>query len=431
MKQAYVIGAGLAGSEAAWQLAERDIKVTLYEMKPVKHSAAHHEDTFAELVCSNSLRSNALTNAVGVLKEEMRTIGSLIMAKADENQVPAGSALAVDRERFSQAVTDAINSHPNITVVHEEVDHIPDEPCVIATGPLSSQAMVDAIGSLIDQKYCYFYDAAAPIVTADSIDYSKAYFKSRYDKGSADYLNCPMTLDEFNAFYEAVITAKTADLHSFEKEIYFEGCMPFEVMAKRGRDTLLFGPMKPVGLEKDGVRPYAVVQLRRDNAESSLYNIVGFQTHLTWGEQKRIIHMIPGLENAEIVRYGVMHRNTYIDSPVILNEGYQYKNRKDLFFAGQMTGVEGYIESAASGMLAGINLAHVLHEEPLAPPDRDTMIGAMSYYVSHADPAHFQPMNANFGIMHLSANVKKKDRKAAYAPQSLALIRQMKESHVL
>ncbi|MDD6675430.1 MAG: methylenetetrahydrofolate--tRNA-(uracil(54)-C(5))-methyltransferase (FADH(2)-oxidizing) TrmFO [Lactimicrobium massiliense] len=431
MKQAYVIGAGLAGSEAAWQLAERDIKVTLYEMKPVKHSAAHHEDTFAELVCSNSLRSNALTNAVGVLKEEMRTIGSLIMAKADENQVPAGSALAVDRERFSQAVTDAINSHPNITVVHEEVDHIPNEPCVIATGPLSSQAMVDAIGSLIDQKYCYFYDAAAPIVTADSIDYSKAYFKSRYDKGSADYLNCPMTLDEFNAFYEAVITAKTADLHSFEKEVYFEGCMPFEVMAKRGRDTLLFGPMKPVGLEKEGVSPYAVVQLRRDNAESSLYNIVGFQTHLTWGEQKRIIHMIPGLENAEIVRYGVMHRNTYIDSPVILNEGYQYKNRKDLFFAGQMTGVEGYIESAASGMLAGINLAHVLHEEPLAPADRDTMIGAMSYYVSHADPAHFQPMNANFGIMHLSANVKKKDRKAAYAPQSLALIRQMKESHVL
>ena len=431
MKQAYVIGAGLAGSEAAWQLAERDIKVILYEMKPVKHSAAHHEDTFAELVCSNSLRSNALTNAVGVLKEEMRTIGSLIMAKADENQVPAGSALAVDRERFSQAVTDAINSHPNITVVHEEVDHIPNEPCVIATGPLSSQAMVDAIGSLIDQKYCYFYDAAAPIVTADSIDYSKAYFKSRYDKGSADYLNCPMTLDEFNAFYEAVITAKTADLHSFEKEVYFEGCMPFEVMAKRGRDTLLFGPMKPVGLEKDGVRPYAVVQLRRDNAESSLYNIVGFQTHLTWGEQKRIIHMIPGLENAEIVRYGVMHRNTYIDSPVILNEGYQYKNRKDLFFAGQMTGVEGYIESAASGMLAGINLAHVLHEEPLAPADRDTMIGAMSYYVSHADPAHFQPMNANFGIMHLSANVKKKDRKTAYAPQSLALIRQMKESHVL
>lgn len=431
MKQAYVIGAGLAGSEAAWQLAERDIKVTLYEMKPVKHSAAHHEDTFAELVCSNSLRSNALTNAVGVLKEEMRTIGSLIMAKADENQVPAGSALAVDRERFSQAVTDAINSHPNITVVHEEVDHIPNVPCVIATGPLSSQAMVDAIGSLIDQKYCYFYDAAAPIVTADSIDYSKAYFKSRYDKGSADYLNCPMTLDEFNAFYEAVITAKTADLHSFEKEVYFEGCMPFEVMAKRGRDTLLFGPMKPVGLEKDDVRPYAVVQLRRDNAESSLYNIVGFQTHLTWGEQKRIIHMIPGLENAEIVRYGVMHRNTYIDSPVILNEGYQYKNRKDLFFAGQMTGVEGYIESAASGMLAGINLAHVLHEEPLAPADRDTMIGAMSYYVSHADPAHFQPMNANFGIMHLSANVKKKDRKAAYAPQSLALIRQMKESHVL
>ena len=431
MTEAKVIGAGLAGCEAAWQLAERGIHVRLYEMKPRKHSPAHHADTFAELVCSNSLRSDALTNAVGLLKEEMRTIGSLIMEAADATRVPAGSALAVDRNAFSQYITDKINGHPNIEVISEEAAEIPEGPCVIATGPLSSDAMISAIGSLIHSQYCYFYDAAAPIVTAESIDFTKAYRKSRYDKGEADYVNCPMTEDEFNAFYEAVITAETAPLHDFEQEVYFEGCMPFEVMAKRGRNTLLFGPMKPVGLEHNGMRPYAVVQLRQDNAAASLYNIVGFQTHLLWGEQKRILHMIPGLENAEIVRYGVMHRNTYINSPLTLKEGYQYKDREDLFFAGQMTGVEGYVESAASGMLAGINLAHVLNHEDICLPGTGTMIGAMTHYISHADPNHFEPMNANFGIFHLDAKVKKKDRKNAYAPQSLAIIRSLKESHAL
>lgn len=431
MTEANVIGAGLAGCEAAYQLAQRGIHVNLYEMKPQKHSPAHHSDGFAELVCSNSLRSDALTNAVGLLKEEIRTVGSLIMEAADHTRVPAGSALAVDRVGFSDYVTDKIRSHPNITVIDEEVTHIPEGPTVIATGPLSSDGMVKAIGSLIEDQYCYFYDAAAPIVTAESIDFTKAYRKSRYDKGSADYVNCPMNEEEFYNFYNAVITAKTAELHSFEKEVYFEGCMPFEVMAKRGRDTLLFGPMKPVGLEKDGKRPYAVVQLRQDDAAATLYNIVGFQTHLTWGEQKKVIQMIPGLENAEIVRYGVMHRNTYINSPVSLKEGYQFKDREDLFFAGQMTGVEGYIESAASGMLAGINLAHVIHHEEICLPGTQTMIGAMAYYVTHADKNHFQPMNANFGIMRLAANVKKKDRKNAYAPQSLAVIRKLMEDHAL
>ena len=427
MKQALVVGAGLAGCEAAWQLAKRGIAVTLAEMKPHKKSPAHHSDTFAELVCSNSLRSDALTNAVGLLKQEMREIGSLIMKCADENKVPAGSALAVDREKFSQAVTDAIRSHPLITVVEKEYTEIPEEPCIIASGPLTSEPLAEAMMKLMDQDSCYFYDAAAPIVTAESIDMSKAYRKSRYDKGSADYINCPMSREEFEAFYQALITAETADLHSFEKEVFFEGCMPFEVMAKRGRDTLLFGPMKPVGLEQEGQkRPYAVVQLRQDNAEATLYNIVGFQTHLKWGEQKRILQMIPGLENCEIVRYGVMHRNTYINSPRWLRETYQFKDRDDLFFAGQMSGVEGYIESAASGMLAGINLAHVLNGEEPVMPSSKTMIGAMSHYISHADPNHFQPMNANFGIMYLEGSYKKKDRKSAYAPQSLKLIQEMK-----
>lgn len=431
MKRATVIGAGLAGCEAAYQLSKRGIQVDLYEMKPEKYTDAHHSQNFAELVCSNSLRSDALTNAVGVLKHEMRMIGSLIMEAADATQVPAGSALAVDRERFSQYVTDKIRQDPHITVISEEVTHIPDGPCIIATGPLSSENMMKAIHEIIPGGDCYFYDAAAPIVTKESIDFSKAYKKSRYDKGSADYVNCPMTQEEFFKFYQAVITAKTAELHSFEKEVYFEGCMPFEVMAKRGKDTLLFGPMKPVGLEKDGIRPYAVVQLRQDNAEASLYNIVGFQTHLTWPEQKRILHMIPGLENAEIVRYGVMHRNTYINSPLYLKESYQFKEREDLFFAGQMTGVEGYIESSASGMLAGINLAHVLNEEPVCLPGPMTMIGAMSHYITHADSHHFQPMNANFGIMHLEGTVKKKDRKNAYAPQSERILQGLIQNHAL
>ena len=423
--KASVIGAGLAGCEAAWQLAQRGIETELYEMKPHKKSPAHHADTYAELVCSNSLRSDALTNAVGVLKNEMRMIGSLIMTCADENSVPAGSALAVDREKFSQAVTDRIRNHPLITVVSREITEIPEGPCVIATGPLTSDDMAEAIMKLTNRDSCYFYDAAAPIVTYESIDMSKAYRKSRYDKGTADYINCPMDREQFEKFYQAVVTAETAEMHSFEKEVFFEGCMPFEVMAKRGRDTLLFGPMKPVGLEHEGNRPYAVVQLRQDNSEGTLYNLVGFQTHLKWGEQKRILQMIPGLENCEIVRYGVMHRNTYINSPRWMRETYQFKDRDDLFFAGQMTGVEGYIESAASGMLAGINLAHVLHNEPCTVCTNKTMIGAMAHYIANADPQHFQPMNANFGIMYLEGKHKKKDRKAAFAPQSSALISEM------
>ena len=428
MMKAVVAGAGLAGCEAAYQLSKRGIQVRLYEMKPLKKSPAHHSDGFAELVCSNSLRSDSLQNAVGLLKEEMRTIGSLIMEAADHNRVPAGSALAVDRNGFSEEITERINNDPNIEVVHEELAEIPEGPVIITTGPLSSDAMVKAVGSLIDEKYCYFHDAAAPIVTAESIDFTKAYRKSRYDKGTADYINCPMTVDEFNAFYEAVITAERAELHDFEKEVYFEGCMPFEVMAERGRNTLLFGPMKPVGLEHEGKRPYAVVQLRQDNAEGTLYNIVGFQTHLKWGEQKRVLQMVPGLEHAEFVRYGVMHRNTYINSPVCLRETYQFKDRDDLFFAGQMTGVEGYVESAASGMAAGINLARVLAGKEPVIFGTGTMIGSMAHYITSADPDHFQPMNANFGIMHLEGKVKKKDRKAAYAPQSLAHIRNLIEN---
>lgn len=428
MKEAAVVGAGLAGCEAAYQLSRRGVKVTLYEMKPEKKSPAHHTDGFAELVCSNSLRSDSLLNAAGLLKEEMRTIGSLIMETADAVRVPAGSALAVDRAGFSAEITKRILADPNISVVHKELGEIPEGPAIIATGPLTSDAMAAAVGRLISEEYCYFHDAAAPIVTAESIDFSKAYRKSRYDKGTADYINCPMDAEEFSRFYEAVITAERAESHDFEKEVYFEGCMPFEVMAERGRNTLLFGPMKPVGLEKDGKRPYAIVQLRQDNKEGTLYNIVGFQTHLKWGEQKRVLQMVPGLEHAEFVRYGVMHRNTYINSPVCLRETYQFRDRDDLFFAGQMTGVEGYIESAASGMAAGISLARILNGKEPVVFGPETMIGAMARYITTADPGHFQPMNANFGIMHLTAKVKKKERKAAYAPQSLSIIRSMVEN---
>lgn len=423
-KKATVIGAGLAGCEAAYQLTKRGIHVTLIEMKPGKRTPAHNVNTFGELVCSNSLRSDSLKNGVGLLKEEMRQIGSIIMEAAEANRIPAGSALAVDREGFTHYLDKAMRENPLITVVEQEVTEIPEGPTVIATGPLTSEAMMDAIRKLLEEQYCYFFDAEAPIVTAESIDFTKAYRKSRYDKGEADYVNCPMTFEEFNAFYEELIKAETVPIRDFEQEIYFEGCMPFEVMAKRGRNTLLFGPMKPVGLERDGERPYAVVQLRQDNAEASLYNIVGFQTHLTWPEQKRIIRMIPGLEQAEFVRYGVMHRNNYINSPHCLKETYQAKCRDDLFFAGQLTGVEGYVESAASGMLAGINLAHVLNGEEPVVVGPEMMIGAMPHYITHADPEHFQPMNANFGIMHLSTPVKKKERKEAYAKQSLELLRQ-------
>ncbi len=415
-----VIGAGLAGSEAAWQLAERGISVQLYEMRPKVMSPAHKTGNFAELVCSNSLRSNALTNAVGVLKEELRRMNSLIMKMADLHAVPAGSALAVDRESFSQAVTDAVKNHPFIEVIEEELTEIPDGPVIVASGPLTSDALSASIKNLLNEGTFHFYDAAAPIIEKDSIDFTKAYFKSRYDKGDADYINCPMNKEEFETFYRELIHAETVPLKEFEKEIYFEGCMPFEEMARRGQKTLLFGPMKPVGLGQEGKpRPYAVVQLRQDDAAASLYNIVGFQTHLKWPEQKRIISLIPGLENASIVRYGVMHRNSYLNSPKVLRQTYQSKLRDDLFFAGQMTGVEGYIESCASGMAAAVNMARLVQGKELIVFPQETMIGSMAYYITHASPDYFQPMNANFGIVPLRTEVRKSERKEAYGKQAL------------
>lgn len=395
-----VIGAGLAGSEAAWQIASQGVPVTLYEMRPVRKTPAHITDKFAELVCSNSLRANGLTNAVGVLKEEMRLLNSLILRCADKHAVPAGGALAVDRDGFSGEVTDMLRSHPLIEVRNEEIADIPAGIAVIATGPLTSPALSDKIKALFGEEYFYFYDAAAPIVEKDSIDMDKVFLASRYDKGEAAYLNCPMTEEEFEAFYEALITAEAAPIKDFEKEIYFEGCMPIEVMARRGKQTVLFGPMKPVGLvdPRTGRQPHAVVQLRQDNAAGTLYNLVGFQTHLKWGEQKRVFSLIPGLENAEFVRYGVMHRNTFINSPKLLKATYQFRGRDSLFFAGQMTGVEGYVESAASGLIAGINAARLARSlDPLVLPE-DTALGSMAQYITTADFRHFQPMNANFGL---------------------------------
>lgn len=421
-----VIGAGLAGSEAAWQLAKRGVKVRLYEMRPVKQTPAHHTDKFAELVCSNSLRANTLTNAVGVLKEEMRILDSVIIRSADECSVPAGGALAVDRHEFSAKVTDRVKNHENVTVINEEVTEIPEGPTIIATGPLTSEALSEQLRKLTGEDYLYFYDAAAPIIEKDSIDMDKVYLKSRYDKGEAAYLNCPMTEEEFNRFYDALISAETVPLKEFEKEIFFEGCMPIEVMASRGKKTLLFGPMKPVGLEdpRTGKRPFAVVQLRQDDAAGTLYNIVGFQTHLKWGPQKEVIRMIPGLENAEIVRYGVMHRNTFINSPKVLKATYQFKDRPELFFAGQMTGVEGYVESAASGLIAGVNAARLINgQDPIEFPS-ETAIGSMARYITTANPDNFQPMNANFGLFpELPEKIKgKKEKNDRYAKRALETI---------
>ncbi|MNE13172.1 Methylenetetrahydrofolate--tRNA-(uracil-5-)-methyltransferase TrmFO [compost metagenome] len=410
-----VIGAGLAGSEAAWQLASRGVPVRLYEMRPVVKTPAHHTDKFAELVCSNSLRANGLTNAVGVLKEEMRMLNSLVLGAADRNAVPAGGALAVDRDGFSGEITRTLHEHPLIEVVNEEIRDIPQEGIVvIATGPLTSPALSEQIQKLTGEDYFYFYDAAAPIVEKESIDMSKVYLASRYDKGEAAYLNCPMTEEEFDAFYEALITAEVAQLKEFEKEVYFEGCMPIEIMMRRGKQTALFGPMKPVGLMNPhtGTLPHAVVQLRQDNAAGTLYNLVGFQTHLKWGEQKRVFSMIPGLENAEFVRYGVMHRNTFINSPKLLNPTYQLKARPTLFFAGQMTGVEGYVESAASGLIAGINAARAASEQEGIVFPEDTTLGSMARYITTADFEHFQPMNANFGLFpKLETRYRKKAEK--------------------
>ncbi|MFC7392539.1 FADH(2)-oxidizing methylenetetrahydrofolate--tRNA-(uracil(54)-C(5))-methyltransferase TrmFO [Scopulibacillus cellulosilyticus] len=421
-----VVGAGLAGSEAAWQLAKRGIQVHLYEMRPVKQTPAHHTDKFAELVCTNSLRSNALTNAVGVLKEEMRLLDSVIISSADKCAVPAGGALAVDRHEFSANVTERVKEHPLVKVFNEEVDGIPDGPTVIATGPLTSDKLSASLKSLTGEDYLYFYDAAAPIIETDSIDRDKVYLKSRYDKGDAAYLNCPMTEEEFDRFYDALVSAETVSLKDFEKEVFFEGCMPIEVMAKRGKKTMLFGPMKPVGLEdpKTGKRPYAVVQLRQDNASGTLYNVVGFQTHLKWGPQKEIIRMIPGLENADIVRYGVMHRNTFVNSPKLLKPTYQYCGREDLFFAGQMTGVEGYVESAASGLIAGINAARLVSgQNPVVFPEQ-TAIGSMAHYITTANADNFQPMNANFGLFPpLEKKIKnKQERNEQYAKRALGTI---------
>ncbi|MCD8335344.1 MAG: methylenetetrahydrofolate--tRNA-(uracil(54)-C(5))-methyltransferase (FADH(2)-oxidizing) TrmFO [Clostridiales bacterium] len=402
MEPVVVIGAGLAGCEAAWQLARRGVPVTLYEMKPHKQTPAHKSPDFAELVCSNSLRANNVENAVGLLKEEMRRCGSLIMAQADAHAVPAGGALAVDRYAFSEGVTQAIRSHPNITVVEQEVTELPPEGQVlVASGPLTSDPLADHLARRFPQQnYLHFFDAVAPLVAYESIDMDKAWFGSRYDKGTADYINCPMSREEYDAFWLALCQAEEAKLHGFEDKNVFEGCMPVEVMGRRGHDTLCYGPLKPVGLPdpRTGQEPYAVVQLRKDNAQGSIYNMVGFQTHLTWPEQRRVFRMIPGLENAEFVRYGVMHRNTYLDSPRLLNRYYQVVDEPRLTFAGQMTGVEGYVESAASGLLAGTELAHRVLGLPPVDFPQETALGALARYVS-TPAADFQPMNVNFGII--------------------------------
>ncbi|MFF2482661.1 FADH(2)-oxidizing methylenetetrahydrofolate--tRNA-(uracil(54)-C(5))-methyltransferase TrmFO [Paenibacillus sp. NPDC058071] len=429
-----VIGAGLAGSEAAWQIASQGVPVILYEMRPVTKTPAHHTNQFAELVCSNSLRANGLTNAVGVLKEEMRQLDSLVIGSADRNAVPAGGALAVDRDGFSGEVTRLLREHPLIEVRNEEVTEIPqDGIVVIATGPLTAPSLSTQIRDLLGEEYFYFYDAAAPIIEKDSIDMSKVYLASRYDKGEAAYLNCPMTEEEFDRFHEALTTAEKAELKEFEKEVYFEGCMPIEVMAGRGKQTVLFGPMKPVGLVNPhtGKLPHAVIQLRQDNAAGTLYNMVGFQTHLKWGEQKRVFQLIPGLENAEFVRYGVMHRNTFINSPRVMQPTYQLKNRSTLFFAGQMTGVEGYVESAASGLIAGFNAARLAKGlEPVVLPV-DTTLGSMANYITTADFKHFQPMNANFGLFPpLESRIRnKKEKNEAIANRALEGIAAFKQEY--
>ena len=418
MESVIVIGAGLAGSEAAWQLARRGIPVELREMKPQKMTPAHHTEYFGELVCSNSLRSDQMENAVGLLKEELRRCSSLIMSCADEHRVEAGGALAVDRHAFAQAITERIKSHPNITVVEGEVTEIPEAGNVIlASGPLTSEALSEAISRLFPgSRYLNFFDAAAPLVTFESVDMDSAWFASRYDRGTPDYINCPLTEEEYDVFWRELIHAQEAEVHGFEDAGVFEGCMPVEVMARRGRDTLCYGPLKPVGLKdpKTGKEPFAVVQLRKDNAQGTIYNIVGFQTHLKWGEQKRVLSMIPALKNAEYVRYGVMHRNTFLDSPRLLDRYYRVRGQERLMFAGQITGVEGYVESTASGALAAIELARRLEgKEPVNFP-RETAIGALALYISDQSVVNFQPMNINFGLIpQLGYRVKGKRNKNA------------------
>ena len=442
----HVIGGGLAGSEASWQAAEQGVPVVLHEMRPVRPTEVHKTDRLAELVCSNSFRGDKLDNAVGLLKEEMRRLGSLVMRAADANRVPAGAALAVDREQFAQAVTDAVSRHPKITIVREEVRRVPADasmfPLVIATGPLTSEALSADIAALVGGDHLYFYDAVSPIVLAETIDDGVVFRASRWgrslrgeggpacgvDDGEGDYLNCPMTREQYEAFYAALTTAESATVHDFEKETFFEGCLPIEVMAHRGTDTLRFGPMKPVGLvdPRTGRTPYAVVQLRQDNIAGDHYSLVGFQTQLKWGEQARVLRMIPGLERAEFVRFGIVHRNTYINGPTVLRPTWQVKSRDDLFFAGQISGVEGYVESAASGLIAGLNAAAVARGEAARVPPRETAIGALAHYVSHADPRHYQPTNITFGIMPppdaAGGRSRKADRKAATSERALRVL---------
>jgi methylenetetrahydrofolate--tRNA-(uracil-5-)-methyltransferase len=469
LKEIHIIGGGLAGSEAAWQAAASGVPVVIHEMRPVRATAVHKTDRLAELVCSNSLRGDKLDNAVGLLKEEMRRLGSLVMRAADANRVPAGAALAVDREGFSQAITDAIHAHPLITVVREEVPRVPADaslfPLIIATGPLTSDTLSADIAALVGGDHLYFYDAISPIVLRESIDMTKVFRASRWDRslrgrdslqngkgvgtpgesrkesrppyesvmspdpiacgiddGQGDYLNCPLTKDEYDRFYDALVAAESATVHDFDKEKFFEGCLPIEVMAHRGRDTLRFGPMKPVGLTdpRTGRFPYAAVQLRQDNIAGDHFSLVGFQTQIKWGEQARVLRMIPGLEQAEFVRFGMVHRNTYINGPTVLRDTWQTKQRDDLFFAGQISGVEGYVESAASGLIAGRNAAALVRGEPLRTPPRTTAIGALAYYVSHADPRNYQPSNITFGIIAPPAEgARKHDRKTATSERAL------------
>ena len=421
-----VIGAGLAGSEAAYQLAKRGIKVKLYEQKPLKKHAAFKTDNFAELICSNSLRSDDLYNAVGLLKEEMRNLDSLIMRAADRYRVPAGKSLAVDRVGFSEYITNEIKNNPNIEVINEEVEEInTDEYTIIAAGPLCEGKLADSISKLCGNDFLHFYDAVSPIVEKESIDFDHAYYKSRYDdENVGDYINCPLNRQEFDEFYEAIMNAKKIEVHDIDDEKYFEGCMPFEEMARRGYKTLLFGPMKPVGLEHNGEKPYAVVQLRKDNAIDTLYNIVGFQTHLTFGSQKEVLSKIPALKNVNIVRYGVMHRNTYVNSPNIINNKYQFINYPNVFIAGQISGVEGYIESAASGLYAALNMSQLVNGEITHELGPDTMMGAMANYISDKNIAKLEPMNANFGIFKCEYNGKKDDKKKYYVEHSLAIIKE-------
>ena len=469
-----IVGGGLAGSEAAWQAASRGVRVTLYEMRPVHPTAVHKTDRLAELVCSNSFRGDKLDNAVGLLKEEMRRLGSLVMRAAGASRVPAGAALAVDRERFAAIVTQALDDHPLVTIVREEIASIPasteSEPVIIATGPLTSDALSADLAAIVGREHLYFYDAISPIVLEETIDMSKVFRQSRWDRslrssdvarpfhpsagsgcpelvegqgrdpgdpervalqpacgvddGQGDYLNCPLTREEYERFYDALVTAESATVHDFDNERFFEGCLPIEVMAHRGRDTLRFGPMKPVGLvdPRTGREPYAAVQLRQDNLAGDHFSLVGFQTQIKWGDQARVLRLIPGLENAEFVRFGMVHRNTYVNGPTVLADTWQVRTRPSLFFAGQMSGVEGYVESAASGLLAGLNAAAMTRGEPVSTPPRTTAIGALSYYVSHANPAHYEPSNITFGIMQALENAPKgkKLRNEALSARALA-----------